>query len=407
MRVAFIIPWYGRDIPGGAEALCRNLALHLKEAGLEVEILTTCVRDFYADWSLNHYRAGEYRDEGITVRRFPVRPRDTALFDHLNAKLLATPVHTLLGTNGNHLSPLLPEEESAFLQEMINSPALYEFLGSFGSSYDVLLFLPYMFGTTYFGSLVCPSRSLLIPCLHNESYAYMHTFRRMFSDAKAILCLSSAEERLVRLLYGSSPRTVITGAGIDTKLSMDAKRFRSAFGIDSPFILYAGRKDEGKNVPMLIDYFVHYRAQGEARNDLKLVLIGGGSSHVPRSMDTHVIDLGFVSRQDLLDAFAATQATCQPSTNESFSLVLMESLLAGTPVLVHAHCPVTVELCQRSNCGLYFADRDEFAACLDFLAGHPATAARMGQNGRHFVIQEYSWDRVLARYLDLFAQMQS
>jgi len=308
--------------------------------------------------------------------------------------------------NGNHLSPLEPEEEAAFLREMINSPALYDFLGEFGSSYDVLLFLPYMFGTTYFGSQVCPSRSLLIPCLHNESYAYMHAFRQMFSKVTAIVCLSAAEERLVRLLYGSLPRTFVVGAGMDTDLSMSAGRFRSTFGIDSPFVLYAGRKDEGKNVPMLIEYFDHYLARRSARNDLKLVLIGGGPSPAPRHNGAHVIDLGFVSRQEKLDAFAAAQVTCQPSTNESFSLVLMESLLAETPVLVHARCPVTVEVCQRGNCGLYFADRDEFAECLDFFFSYPEAAARMGQKGRRYVMQEYSWDKVLSRYLDVFAQIR-
>ena len=403
MKVAFVVPWYGRDIPGGAEALCRNSALHLRNAGLEVEILTTCVRDFYADWNQNHYRPGEYKDEGMTVRRFPVRVRDTALFDSINAKLLATATCTLLQANGDHLSPLQPEEEEAFLREMVNSPALYDFLEVSGPSYDVLLFLPYMFGTTYFGSQACPARSLLIPCLHDESYAYMHAFRQMFSKVTAIVCLSAAEERLVRLLYGSLPRTFVVGAGMDTDLSMSSERFRSTFGIDSPFVLYAGRKDEGKNVPMLLDYFRHYRARRDANHDLKLVLIGSGNLHVPKEICSHVIDLGFVSPQQKLDAFAAALATCQPSINESFSLVLMESLLAGTPILVNAQCPVTVELCQRGNCGLYFADRDEFEACLDFLTTHCETAAIMGQNGREYVMQEYSWDKILSRYLDLFA----
>ncbi|WP_337288759.1 glycosyltransferase family 4 protein [Candidatus Methylomirabilis sp.] len=407
MRVAFIIPWYGCDIPGGAEAFCRSAALRLRNAGLDVEILTTCVRDFYADWSSNYYRPGEYKDDGMTVRRFHVRPRDTVLFDSLNSKLLATAACTLVRANGNHLSPLQPEEEIAFLREMVNSPALYDFLGEFGSSYDILFFLPYMFGTTYFGSQVCPSRSVLIPCLHNESYAYMRAFGQMFSKVNAIVCLSRAEERLVRQLYGSLPKTFVVGAGIDNHLSMSAERFRSTFHIDSPFIVYAGRKDEGKNVPMLIDYFHHYVAWSGARNHLKLVLVGSGSLPVPRGMETHIIDLGFVSKEGMLDALAAAQVTCQPSTNESFSLVLMESLLAGTPVLVHAQCPVTVELCQDGNCGLYFAGRDEFVACLDFFFDHPATAARMGQNGRRYVTQEYSWDKVLPRYLDLFTQLRA
>ena len=41
---------------------------------------------------------------------------------------------------------------------------------------------------------------------------------------------------------------------------------------------------------------------------------------------------------------------------ESFSIVIMESWLCGTPILVNAHCPVTVEHCQNSQGGLFFKE---------------------------------------------------
>ena len=52
-KIGFVIPWYGENIPGGAEMELREVATHLKEAGMEVEILTTCVKDFNADWNVN------------------------------------------------------------------------------------------------------------------------------------------------------------------------------------------------------------------------------------------------------------------------------------------------------------------------------------------------------------------
>ena len=45
MNLAFVIPWYGEKITGGAESACRELAKHLAENN-HVEILTTCVKDF-------------------------------------------------------------------------------------------------------------------------------------------------------------------------------------------------------------------------------------------------------------------------------------------------------------------------------------------------------------------------
>ena len=52
--IAFVIPWFGFDIPGGAEMELKGLVSHLHDAGVKVEILTTCVKEFTSSWSVNH-----------------------------------------------------------------------------------------------------------------------------------------------------------------------------------------------------------------------------------------------------------------------------------------------------------------------------------------------------------------
>jgi glycosyltransferase involved in cell wall biosynthesis len=54
---------------------------------------------------------------------------------------------------------------------------------------------------------------------------------------------------------------------------------------------------------------------------------------------------------------------------ESLSLLPLEAMSAGTPVLVNARSAVLVEHCHKSNAGLYYADRDEFVECLKLLVG--------------------------------------
>jgi glycosyltransferase involved in cell wall biosynthesis len=83
---------------------------------------------------------------------------------------------------------------------------------------------------------------------------------------------------------------------------------------------------------------------------------------------------------------------------ESFSLVLMESWLAGTPVLVHGHCPVTRHHVLRSNGGLYFTSPAEFAGAMDWFLEHPAERQQMGALGRAYVRREFNWPAVLARF---------
>ena len=64
-KIAFVIPWYGEGIPGGAEMELREVAGHLQKAGVEVEVLTTCVKDFTAEWCTMSRLAGFRFGNGI------------------------------------------------------------------------------------------------------------------------------------------------------------------------------------------------------------------------------------------------------------------------------------------------------------------------------------------------------
>ena len=114
--------------------------------------------------------------------------------------------------------------------------------------------------------------------------------------------------------------------------------------------------------------------------------------------------MGFVSSQDKYNAYAAASLLCHPSLKESFSLVLMESWVAGRPALVHAGCTVTAYHCRRSNGGLYFGDYDEFALCLGLLLDRPRLAKRMGENGRTYVLENFHWDIIVNRYQRLLEE---
>ena len=86
-RIAFVAPWYGDNIPGGAEAALRGITDHLFAAGMDIEILTTTVEKFTADWNKDFYKPGSYTSKnGIPIRRFKIRKRNTAAFDAVNAK---------------------------------------------------------------------------------------------------------------------------------------------------------------------------------------------------------------------------------------------------------------------------------------------------------------------------------
>ncbi|MDR2650644.1 MAG: glycosyltransferase family 4 protein [Clostridiales bacterium] len=388
-KLGFITPWYGENIPGGAEAALRDLVKHLHMAGISLEVLTTCVKQFNADWNTNFYRSGLTKENGITIRRFPVRKRDTKAFNAVNYKLIKGLIVT-------------DEDEGTFVREMINSPNLYNWLDKKSHEYALFVFIPYMFGTTYYGLQVAPRKSVLIPCFHDESYLKMDIFKKLFSTIKGMIFNSYPEKLLAEHVYNlANVDKTIIGIGTDTHIIGNKCNFIKKYKISKPFILYAGRKDEGKNVSLLIKYFAKYKSYNKESN-LYLVLIGGGKISIPSSVINDIFDLGFLSTQDKYDAYTSAKILCQPSINESFSLVIMESWLCYCPVLVHSDCSVTKYFTKAANGGLYFSTYMEFEACVNYILNNKDVAELMGEQGKHFVLENYAWEVIIKKYITYF-----
>jgi glycosyltransferase involved in cell wall biosynthesis len=130
--------------------------------------------------------------------------------------------------------------------------------------------------------------------------------------------------------------------------------------------------------------------------------VGKGAVAIPPDRHHDILDLGFLPEQDKLDAYAAALALCQPSLNESFSIVMMEAWVAGTPALVHANCAVTREHCLEANGGLFFADAEEFAETVELLRSAPALRQALGVQGRRYVLRHFTWEAVVENYLEAF-----
>lgn len=390
-KIAFVIPWYAETIPGGAEMELRGLTTHLHEAGVEVEILTTCVKEFASDWNIDYYQEGVEIIHDFKVRRFKVRMRDTEKFDRVNYKLMNNRKITV-------------KEQDVYVKEMINSPDLYQYIAEHKDEYALFVFIPYMFGTTYYGLQVCPEKSVLIPCFHNEPYIYLDVYKPVFENVAGIIYHSQPEYQLANTVFDlKSVQQAVLGEGVYTDLLHNADAFRAKYKIDKPFLLYAGRKDEGKNVHTLLRYFNKYKKR--VNNDLQLVLIGGGKISISKEIEDDVHDLGFLEIQDKYNAEAAALFLCQPSKNESFSLVIMESWLCGRPVLVHGDCDVTRNFVSESNGGLYFNNYFEFEGCVNYLLKHQDIAGQMGENGRNYVMSNFAWDIIVEKYLNFFAEI--
>ena len=125
MKIALIVQRYGTEILGGSEYHCRLVAERLARHH-EVEILTTCARD-YITWA-NDYKEGADRVRGVTVRRFPnALERDIDSFNDYSNWIFYN----------QHSSK---DEEEWLKQQVPWCPSLIEYLEQHQASYDAFIF---------------------------------------------------------------------------------------------------------------------------------------------------------------------------------------------------------------------------------------------------------------------------
>jgi glycosyltransferase involved in cell wall biosynthesis len=379
---AFSIKRYDSDLTGGAETIVRRFSHRLAGAGYTVEILTTCMRDYH-DWH-DSYSPGTDTVEGILVRRFPIwEGRNAEHYEWSSYRIGNRLIHSV-------------EDERRWLREGLHSPLLYQYLQKHGREYGLVVILDYSVSLSMYALAANAGRTAIWPLLHNEPFAYLAPVRRWLNAAQGIMFNVPPERDFARLELGiSNPHMAIVGVGVETALIGQAKRFRQKYGIRHPFLLYVGRLDVAKNLPTLISYFQRYKAVHDT--DLKLVIIGQGPLRLTAHAD--ILSLGFCSEEDKLDAYAAALALCQPSLLESLSIVVLEALAQKTPVLVHGANDVTRYHCLTGNCGLYFYAYEDFARALNYLEIQPDIRQRLGENGRNYVLENYTWEIVTRRLL--------
>ncbi len=391
--VAFVPPRYGQTVVGGAEILTRMLVEELHSRGWPVEILTTDAVDLNQRESKERFAEPLEVINGVTVRRFPWdRVRLTRRFHRIWRRI----------QDGKRVS--LAEQEF-WCRSLVCSEELLRYLEEHAEEYRAFVFIPYLHGTTYWGIKTVPHKSYLIPCLHDEPYAYLDIYHRMMHMVRGVMFNTYPEMELAQRLYGPNIRGKVVGGVAFHPYIGDPSRFRHVFNIAGDFVLYTGRKEPPKNIPLLLEYFCNYLVN--TGRDVKLVLAGANYVKVPACFLNQVIDLGYLDERDKQDAYAAATVLCQPSVRESFSIVLMEAWLSEVPGLVHGDCAVTRYHVEKSGGGLWFDDYPTFHEALDFLLDHPEVRRTMGRRGKEYLMQNYSWDLIIRLFQEVLEEGES
>jgi len=372
VKLAFVIHRYGESVAGGSEAHARGLALELAK-GHEVEILTTCARD-YLSWR-NEFEPGLSLVDGLPVTRYPVsRTRDLKRFASISDHVF----------NEDHDR----EDEERWIEE--NGPHAPGLVDAIRGRTDVDFFLcySYRYFTGVKGALAAGSRGILIPTAEEDPAVGLAVFAELFRSARGFLYLTPEEKDLIEKAAGplTAPFRVI-GSGLNAKRAGASPRER--LGAVGPYLLYAGRIDRNKGVDALFRYYL-WLAE-EWPECPRLLLVGHPVLEIPSH--PKVRHLGFVSDEEKSSLIEGADVVLMPSRYESLSMIVLEAWALGRPVLANAACAVLEGQCRRSNGGLYYRDYAEFRAMLRKLMDDSQLRATLGAQGEAYVSSHYSWSR--------------
>jgi glycosyltransferase involved in cell wall biosynthesis len=109
--------------------------------------------------------------------------------------------------------------------------------------------------------------------------------------------------------------------------------------------------------------------------------------------------LGVVADSDRHILLKNARAVVIASRYESFSLVALEAMGAGVPLIVNGFNPVLLEQIERSGAGISFTNASELLGAIELLRDDSTLARSLGQRGQAYAEANSSWDTIIDRYL--------
>ncbi len=287
------------------------------------------------------------------------------------------------------------EEEKAWIDAQgPYSPKAVEYIRQHAADYHVVIFITYLYYLTacalHGGDI---ENAFHLPTAHDERSIYLRHYKRVFENPKGIIYLTPEEKEICEKMFNVSDiPSVVTGAGVDAPDVSELFDAKERYGLDN-YMLYAGRIDESKGCGTLFKYFTEYKKRNGG--DLKLVLIGKAVMDIPKRDD--IVHLGFVSDTEKFSLMKDSRLLVLASEFESLSMVVLESMFYGRPVLLNGKCKVLRGHCVKSNAGLYFENYFEFEGALNYLLTHPEEYEVMRENGRRYVDENYRWEIIMEK----------
>jgi glycosyltransferase involved in cell wall biosynthesis len=359
---------FGKECVGGAEAHAWQLTTWLRNnTDWQIEVLTSCAKD-YRHWK-NEYPSGLQKEDGIAIQRFPVRfPRWSGIFA-LTSRLVFAWTRRFQNRHGALGAVTLFLQRIWLMLQGPYTPELVKYIQDQKYQTDFFLFFTYLYYPTVVGLPHVKDKACLIPTAHDEPPFYFDLVAKMLEGSFKIITNTPVEKSLMQRVHG-----------------LDEGRFlEGAFGLP----------DLTPSKALTNPYPNPYIKSEKGRQPITLVLAGKMEDDFSLPTSPHILYLGFVKDEQKTDLIRYAGAIVNPSRLESLSMIVLEGLTMGKPILVTYHCDVLRSYAETLPTVQAYRDYDEFESLLQELSSQNFVPQLDHANtGRDWVLDHFSWEKV-------------
>lgn len=253
----------------------------------------------------------------------------------------------------------------------------------------------------------------------NRKYRLLRRLSR-FVASRYITVSTHLRDWLIGTIGVTAAKVSYICNGVDTRKFAAPVRQSSAdsgmpFGGDGSFVIgTVGRVVQVKDQLCLARAFVKLlECLPDARDRLRLVIVGDGPllAELRDFLDGHgVLNLCWLPgrREDVAAILPEFDVFVLPSLNEGISNTILESMASGLPVIA-TDVGGNPELVADGETGILVppSDPGELANALRRYVEDPSLAATHGVRARERAEREFSVDRMIAGYLEVYDELTS
>jgi glycogen synthase len=273
-----------------------------------------------------------------------------------------------------------------------------------------------------------PLRPWKVEQLGNAYHLSAWMERTAIEQAHAIIAVSrETRDDVLRLFQVDPARVHVIHNGIDPEeyRPTEAKDALLRHGIDPdrPYLLFVGRITRQKGIIHLVN------AIPKIDPELQIVLCAGApdTPEIGREMEERVAEVSrgrpgviwiqeMLPRPQVIQLYSHAALFCCPSVYEPFGIINLEAMACETAVVASAVGGIP-EVVVPDETGLLVdpklkpgtfdpADPAAFsadlAAAIDRIARDPELQARFGENGRRRAVEQFGWDAIACRTVELY-----